>query len=321
MSKISVIIPTHNNQETVLSFAKELIDLFETSISRHTYEIIFVDNNSTDQTKLYLTKLCEITQKVKCLFTVADYGSELAAKSGMAMSTGDCVITMLPDHSHPISAIPKMIELWEDGSKIIIGACSQGSGNPIFNALRNVYCNLLYSITGTKTMKQFNGFCLYDLSFVKTITSKAYKNMSIRSVINTLNLSYMVLPYNPSKSSPSKSFSERFDKLMCSMTTYPKGTIRLVSLFGLSGGLISLLVGIVTLIMKFFMWNSFSVGIPLICLFGGVMMLFASIIAEYISSLCQKTEAATFVKEEDRINFSQPDKNNRSDRNDKQRSK
>lgn len=321
MSKISVIVPTHNNQETVLSFAKELIDTFETSITQHEYEIIFVDNNSSDQTKLYLTKLCEITQKVKCLFTVADYGPELAAKSGMTASTGDCVITILPDHSHPIAAIPKMIELREEGSKIIIGACSKGSGNPIFNFLRSSYCNLLYSVTGTKTMKQFNDFALYDLSFVKTITSKAYKNMSIRSVINVLNLSYMVLPYNPPKVAPSKSFSERLDKSMNSMTTYPKGAIRLVSLLGLYGGVISFLIGIVILIMKFFMWSSFSISVPLICLLGGVLMIFASIIAEYISSLCQKTEAATFVKEDSRINFTQPERTDRAARSDKRRSK
>ena len=95
MSKISVIVPTHNNQDTVLSFAKELIDACETKISGHDYEIIFVDNNSSDQTKSYLARLCKITQKVKCVYTVADYGFELAAKYGMnVLDAGVAVLSM-----------------------------------------------------------------------------------------------------------------------------------------------------------------------------------------------------------------------------------
>lgn len=304
MEKISVIVPTHNNQDTVLSFAKELIDVCETKLTQYDYEIIFVDNNSSDQTKVYLKKLCEVTQKVKCLYTVANYGAELAAKYGMVSTDADCVITILPDRSHPVSAIPKLVELWEGGSKIIIGAKSKSAGNPIFNVIRNMYCNLLYSATGTKTMKQFTGLCLYDKSFVKTITSKAYKNMQIKSVINTLQLSYMVLPYVPAKSAPSKSFSERYDLAMSSMTTYPKGTIRLISMLGFYGGALSLILGIVTLVLKFIMWNGFSICLPLVFLIGGFLMICSAVIAEYVSSLCQKADAATFVKEDERINFS-----------------
>ncbi|MCQ4022626.1 MULTISPECIES: glycosyltransferase [unclassified Ruminococcus] len=308
MSKISIIVPTRNNQDTVLSFAKELIDVCETRISNYEYEIIFVDNNSSDQTKSYLARLCEVTQKVKCAYTVADYGFELAAKYGMTLAEGECVITMKPDRTHPIAAIPKMLELWEEGSKIIVCARSKGGTNPIFNGLRNIYCNILFSSTGTKTMKQFTGFCLYDKSFVKTITSKAYKNMQIRSVINTLGLSYMVLPYTPSKSAPGSSFSQKYDASMSTMTTYPKGTIRLISMLGFYGGTAMIIAGIVTMVIKIVLWNSFTAAIPLILLVGGVLMIFSSVIAEYISSICQKLDAATFVKEEERINVSSNDK-------------
>lgn len=308
MSKISVIVPTHNNQDTVLSFAKELIDACETKISGHDYEIIFVDNNSSDQTKSYLARLCEITQKVKCVYTVADYGFELAAKYGMTISDGDCVITMKPDRSHPVAAIPKLVELWENGSKIIIGAKSKGGTNPIFNGLRNLYCNILFSVTGTKTMKQFTDYCLYDKSFVKTVTSKAYKNIQIRSVINTLGLSYMVLPFVPSKAAPQASFAQKYDCAMASMTTYPKGTIRLASMLGFLCGALSLIVGIVTLIMKFVMWNSFSAVLPVTFLLGGLLLIISAIIAEYISSICQRFDAATFVKEDERINVPNNDR-------------
>ena len=308
MSMISVIVPTHNNQDTILSFAKELIDVFETQISQHDYEVIFVDNNSSDQTKVYLTKLCEVTQKAKCAFTIADYGPELAAKYGMTIAQGDCVITMLPDHSHPVAAIPKFIELWEDGSKIIIGAKSKNSSNPIKNAFKNLFCNVLYAATGTKTMKQFTGFSLYDMSFVKTITSKAYKNLTIRSVINTLDLSYMVLPYSSPTASGVKSFSSRYNEAMISMTTYPKGAIRLVSILGFLGGAASLIVGLVVLIMKFFLWGAFSLSLPLVLLFGGILLIFSAVIAEYISGFCQKADAATFVKESERINFTAAEK-------------
>lgn len=302
MSKISIIVPTRNNQETVLGFAKELIDVCETKITQHDYEIIFVDNNSSDQTKSYLSRLCEVTQKAKCVYTVADYGFELSAKYGMTVADGDCVITMKPDRSHPIAAVPRLVELWEEGSKIIIGAKAKGGTNPIFNGLRNMFCGIIYSATGTKTMKQFTNFCLYDRSFVKTITSKAYKNMQIRSVINTLGLSYMVLPYIPSKAAPVSSFSQKYDSAMASMTTYPKGAIRLASMLGFYGGAASFIAGIVTLIMKLVMWESFTAAIPIVLLLGGVFLIISAIIAEYISSICQKFEAATFVKEDERIN-------------------
>lgn len=308
MSKVSIIVPTHNDQDTVLGFAKELIDICETKISQHEYEIIFVDNNSSDQTKAYLSKLCEITQKVKCVYTVADYGSELAAKYGMTVADGDCMITMLADRSHPVTAVPKLVQLWEEGSKIIIGAKSKGSTNPIFNGLRNLYYNILYSATGTKTMKQFTDLSLYDRSFVKTINSKAYKNLSIRSVINTLGLSYMVLPYVVPSAAPSKSFSKRYDTAMNSMTTYSNGTIRLASMLGFYGGAALLLAGLVTLIMKFVMWNSFTVCVPLVLLIGGALFIIAAVMCEYVSSICQSINAATFVKEDERINFTSPDK-------------
>lgn len=74
MKKISVVIPTYNEEANVVPLTKAIMEQFAENLPEYDYEIIFIDNYSKDKTREYIRKLCDITPKVKAIFNARNFG-------------------------------------------------------------------------------------------------------------------------------------------------------------------------------------------------------------------------------------------------------
>ena len=92
--KISVVIPTYNEEENVGPLSKAIMDILEQQLSEYDYEIIFIDNHSKDTTRVKLRKICEENKRVKAIFNARNFGQMRSPVHGLKQATGDCVIRM-----------------------------------------------------------------------------------------------------------------------------------------------------------------------------------------------------------------------------------
>lgn len=310
MKKISILIPCYNEEENVGPMSEAIVNLFTTQLQAYNYELLFIDNDSKDKTREILREICRKNPKIKAIFNAKNFGQFNSPYHGILQTTGDCTISMVCDFQDPIELIPQYIEEWEKGYKIVIGIKTSSKENPIMYHLRGIYYKLIKKFSDVEQIEHFTGSGLYDKEFVNVLRDLKDPTPFLRGIVAELGYKRKEIPYEQPQrraGKTSNNFMRLYDAAMLSITSYTKIGLRLCTFFGMliAGG--SALVGLVYLIMKLIMWESFTAGMApvLIGMFflGAIQLFFLGFIGEYVLSINQRVMNRPLVIEEERINF------------------
>jgi dolichol-phosphate mannosyltransferase len=118
--KVSVVVAVYQNEGTVAETHRRIQEVFRTSLERHTYELVFVDDGSRDGSLAELLRLHESDPAVKVVTLTRNFGQMAAMLAGFKEATGDAVINISADLQDPIELVPKMVEHWEAGAETVI---------------------------------------------------------------------------------------------------------------------------------------------------------------------------------------------------------
>ena len=113
MKKISVLVPTYNEEENVVPLCKAIIEQFECNLPDYDYELVFIDNDSKDNTRALIRGLCANNTRIKAIFNAKNFGQFNSPYYGMCQTTGDCTILMCADFQDPVEMIPLLVNEWE----------------------------------------------------------------------------------------------------------------------------------------------------------------------------------------------------------------
>ncbi|NCB92715.1 MAG: glycosyltransferase [Clostridia bacterium] len=308
--KISVVIPTYNEEANVKPLAKAIVDIMENELSEYDYEIIFIDNHSKDNTRLFLRQLCGDNEKIKAIFNARNFGQIRSPVYGLKQAMGDCVIRMCADFQDPLDMIVKFVRQWEQGWKIVIGVKKSSKENKLMYWVRTCYYKIIRKITDIDHIEHFTGFGLYDKDFVDVVRDLHDPMPYLRGIIAELGYDYMAIPYEQQKRKAGKSknnFYSLYDIAMIGITSYSKVVLRLATFMGFLVGGASFVAGIVYFILKLIYWDRFSAGIApmLIGVFflGAMQLFFIGLLGEYVLSINTRVLDRPLVVVEERLNF------------------
>lgn len=316
MKRISVRIPCYNEEKNVRQIYLAVKNQLETGCPNYDYEILFIDNKSTDRTRSILREICAADQKVKAIFNAKNFGQFNSPYYGLLQCTGDCVISMVCDFQDPVEMIPRFVAEWEKGYKIVIGKKTKSQENPLVYWLRGCYYKLIKKMSTVEMIEQFTGFGLYDRSFIQILRELKDPTPFIRGIVAELGPERKEIEYEQPKRRAGKTHNNwytLFDAAMLSFTSYTKIGMRLAEFFGFGVAVISFAIGLFYLIAKLLYWDSFSAGYAptMIAVFfmGGVQLAFLGFLGEYIMAMNTRIMNRPLVVEEERINFTptQPD--------------
>lgn len=310
MKKISVLIPCYNEEENVEAICDAVIEVLQKECSQYDYEVVFIDNYSTDKTRGLLRGICERNKKVKAIFNAKNFGQFNSPFYGMLQTTGDCVISMVCDFQDPVELIPQYVREWEKGYKIVIGIKTNSEENKIVYALRSLYYKFIKKFSEVDQIEHFTGSGLYDRSFIEVLRQLDDPKPFLRGIVAELGYERKEIPYVQPKRKAGKTKNNwytLYDAAMLSITSYTKIGLRLCTLFGFLFGLVSGLIGIVYLIYKLIYWESFIVGMAPVAIgmffIGAVQLIFIGMLGEYIISINQRIMKRPLVIESERLNF------------------
>ncbi len=309
MKKISILVPTYNEEENVIPLSQALVEEL-TKLEKYDYEILFIDNDSKDTTREKLRALCAQNQKIKAIFNAKNFGQFNSPYYGMCQATGDCVILMAADFQDPVELIPTLIKEWEDGYKIVSAIKKTSLENPIMRFFRTCYYRLIKKMSQVEQIEHFTGFGLYDRSFVDVMRNLDDPTPFLRGIVAELGFKRKEVEYQQPKRRAGKTHNNwysLYDAAMLSFTSYTKVGMRLATILGFLTSFISFTIGIVYLILKLIMWDTFPIGnAPMLIgmfILGGVQLLFIGLLGEYIMSVNTRVMKRPLVVEECRINF------------------
>lgn len=309
---ISIMIPCFNEVENVELMTKSIINVMAEALPQYDYEIVIIDNASTDGTRDVIEKICENNKKIKAIFNVTNFGQFNSPFYGMCQCSGDCVIPICCDFQDPVELIPVFVEKWEQGHKIVSGIKTSSKESGIMYFLRTCYYKLIKNMSDVQMIEHFTGFGLYDKTFIALLKQLDDPIPFVRGIVAEYGAGFNMIEveYEQQQRRAGKThnnFYSLYDAAMLSITSYTKIGLRLATFLGFACSAISIIIAIVYTILKLANWDSFQAGTaPLtigVFIIGGIQLFFIGFIGEYILNINIRVIHRPVVVEEKRINF------------------
>lgn len=310
MKKISVLIPCFNETDNVIPISEAVVNEFSVHLPEYDYELVFIDNYSTDGTRQKLEQICSRNEKIKAIFNAKNFGQFNSPFYGICQTTGDCTISMCCDFQDPVNLIPRLVHEWEKGYKIVAAIKTQSEENKILRFLRSCYYKIIKKMSSVEQIEHFTGTGLYDKSFIDVLRKLDDPIPFMRGIVAELGFRRKDIPYMQAKRRAGNTHNNwytLYDAAMLSFTSYTKVGLRLATFLGFIFAVLDMVFAIIYLVAKLIWWDRFPMGTAplLIGMFfmGSIQLIFMGLLGEYVMSINTRMMNRPLVIEEKRINF------------------
>ncbi len=308
---VTIVIPTYNEEENIPLIYERIVNLFQNGMANaYQMELLFIDNCSIDRSRDIILSLAQSDVRVKAIFNARNFGYMRSTFYGVTQAEGDCAILINADMQDPPDVIPKFLKEWEKGKKVVVGVKSASRENPLMYFLRQCYYSFIRKTSDIEHIDQFDGFGLYDRSFIEVLKNLDDPMPYLRGIVAELGFQRSQVEYTQEKRNHGKSkanFFKLYDDAMLGITSYSKVLMRLATMTGFAVAVISLIVAIFVFFSKIFNWSTYPGGTASIAVgvffFGAVQLFFIGILGEYILNINIRILHRPVVIEEQRINF------------------
>lgn len=286
--KLSILIPVLNEERNILPLYNKLsAELSKLSLS---YEIVFIDDGSSDNSLSAIKEINSKDPKVLCLSFSRNFGHMAALSAGMDFARGDAVITMDADLQHPVELIPKLISEWEKGAQVVNTVRTGAKGAGVFKRITaGIFYYLINKIAKINLPANAADFRLIDRQVVETFKSMKERSRFLRGMVSWVGYKQAFIPYEADKrfSGTTKySVSRMIAFAIDGIASFSAFPLRLSTYFGLFVAFLSALYIIYAIYIKIFTnqaiqgWTSVLVAVLFM---GGVQLISLGIIGEYLS--------------------------------------
>jgi len=274
------------------------------------YEIILIDNDSTDGTQDILRRIAKKHSQVRVILNARNFGHIRSPYYAILQGKGDAVIYLASDLQEPPELIPELLLKWKEGAEVVAAVKSESAESPLFFLVRRFYYWLLQELADVQTIPNFTGFGLYSRRIIDYCRQLHDPYPYFRGLISEIGLPVSIVKYRQPKRM--RGFSKNnlytlYDMAMLGITNHSKVPLRLATLSGFLLSIFSFLVGMGYLVYKLLFWERFTLGIApaLIGLFFfcSVILFFIGILGEYIGAIHTQILRRPLVVEKERINF------------------
>lgn len=289
MPKLSIIIPCYFNEENIPFTSKELIENEMNFDSDMLFEYVMVDDGSKDQTYAALLKFkAEYPDKVTLVKLAGNVGSYNAILAGMHHATGDCNVILAADLQDPPEMIPKMVEYWKKGIKFVVANREnreEGFAQKLFS---NTYHRLIKKYALKNVPPGGFDLVLFDKQLREDVIKINERNTNQIYLLSWLNYDYVNIPYTRRKREIGKSrwtLQKKIKLFIDSFVSFSFAPIRLISIIGLSLGVIAFAYGVFIIISRMLGdiqvagWSAMMVTFLFVSAF---QMMALGIIGEYV---------------------------------------
>ena len=287
--EISAVIPARNESQGIVGAVQHIAQILDSCVQD--WEIIVVDDGSTDQTYQKICELAQADNRIKGIALSRNFGKEGAMLAGLQHSTGKAVITLDADLQHPPHFIPAMVEKWQAGADIV-HAVKNSRTNDSIGQRASAYCiNQLISRLGGINVNNSSDFKLLDKKIVDVIVHQLpEKQRFFRGLTSWIgfNEDYIYFDVAEREGDESKwsfwSLLELSITALISFTSFPLrlvtflGVLTLILGFGVAGDALLSLFNNQTV-------SGYTTIVICLLLIGSFIMISLGIIGEYIAKI------------------------------------
>jgi dolichol-phosphate mannosyltransferase len=273
--------------ETYRRLTKVMDDINES------YEIIFINDGSRDNTKAMLSELCKTDKRVKMIDFARNFGHQIAITAGMDYAAGDCMVIIDGDLQDPPELIPDMIEIWRSGFDVVYGKRKSRQGETFFKKFTaKIFYRLLGKLTDVDIPVDTGDFRLIDRKVCEALKQLPERSRYVRGLMSWVGFKQTAIEFERSErfAGETKYPLKKMLKLaMDGIMSFSYKPLRIASYLGTFLSLASFLYLIFVLLQKLIFPESAQSGwasiIAVSLFFNGIILLMLGIIGEYIGRI------------------------------------
>ena len=314
LKTISVVTSCLNEEGNIEELYRRVVGVLK-SFPQYRYELLFVDNFSTDGTRSILRLLAAEDTNLKVFFNSRNFGPICSGHNAFLHASGDAVVLMCSDLQDPPELISNMILKWEEGYRVVVAVKSSSNENgPLYYFRKAFYRGLSFLSDTDHIIQNFTGFGLYDRAFMNQLTRFRDPVPYLRGFVSEIGLRRAeILFVQPERKwgKSKHSLLSLYDFAISGIINHSKLPLKLATFVGFFLAGISMLVAAAYFIYKLLYWNTFTLGVaPLIIgvfFFSAVQLIFIGIIGEYVGAILTQVKNRPLAIIEETINCPNPD--------------
>jgi len=292
---LSIVVRALNESENLLVLHQHLIQVLEHL--GESYEIILVDDGSTDSTWECVESLAHNDEAVRGIRFSRNFGRQAALMAGLQFSTGDAVITMDADLQHPPQLIPKLVREWRDGTTIVNTVRIYPEGTGFFKKFTSgMFYRIINRLSNTKIITNAADFRLMDRKAVDVLCGLGERRLFLRGLSQWIGFSQSSVSFEASercagdtKYSPGK----LIQLALSGLTSFSDVPLRVATWLGLGFVLLSGLCVVYLLLPGLF--GGSAVGgwqwvLSAVLFAAGVQFIVLGVIGEYIARIHEEVK-------------------------------
>jgi hypothetical protein len=303
--ELSIVIPCYNEEENVRAICAAVTAEAERHVRSH--EIILIDNDSTDRTRLLMRHLCAEDPRIRAIFNNRNYGQMRSPTYGIYQAEGAAVIGMCADFQDPPEMIGAFVKQWRAGAQIVLAQRRSERTPPLLTAARWLGYGLLNRYGDYPVIPGATGFGLYAREVVDTLATWNEPEPFFRGMLVESGYRMAILPFDrPERAAgeTKNNLAALYSFALSGLAGSAKSLLRLpIPLaFLAAAAVVPLAAGTVAAaITGRSAWPLF--GLTIATAMFAVILLFLGLIGEQIRMLAERSRNVPLVIERERLNF------------------
>ncbi|AUD14772.1 MULTISPECIES: glycosyltransferase family 2 protein [unclassified Planococcus (in: firmicutes)] len=294
MKLISIIVPAFNEEANIASMYKTLVQELEPL--PYLYEIMFINDGSSDGTLDEILKLANQHETVKYISLSRNFGKESAMFAGMKRIKGDAAILMDSDMQHPPTLICEMIQGYEDGFHQVVAKRSRKGDSKLRSAFSSLYYKVVNSVTDVSFEDGEGDFRLLSRKAINSILSLSESNRFSKGIYSWIGLSKKTISYENvlrAEGDSKWSFSSLVNYGIDGIISFNMKPLRICFYTGFLVLFLSLLYIAFTfyqIMVRGVIAPGYFTTITAILLLGGIQLISLGVIGEYVGRIYNETK-------------------------------
>lgn len=288
---ISLVIPVFNEAQNVPLIYKR-VNAVLSSASEHSYEFLFVNDGSTDNSIAVIKLLSGNDSRVRYLDFSRNFGHQIALSAGLDYAMGDVVIIMDSDLQDPPELIIDMLAKYSEGYQVVYTRSIKREGETFLKKITSkLFYRLLKAITSTHIPIDTGDYRLIDRKIVEVLRNMPERHKFLRGQIAWIGFNQTCITFNREKrnsGSTGYTYRKMFRLAMDGITAFSDFPLRLASIMGFLVSVVAFMIMLYALWSKFILnnvvpgWTSLIMSVMFI---GGIQLICLGLLGEYIGRM------------------------------------
>jgi len=285
----SIVLPVFNECENISELYQRLTTVMQ--LLGGSYELLFVDDGSTDGSDILIKDLHDIDPCVKLVKLSRNFGHQMAVSAGMSLARGNIVICMDSDLQDAPEVIPAFVDEWKKGYDVVYAIRESRKEGLVRNSLYMLFYRLLKALSDTDIPLDSGDFSLMDRKVVDLINSLPEKSRFIRGLRAWVGFKQIgVRVHRDARlgGNPKYGIKQLFQLALSGLLSFSVVPLRIASTLGLLVSFTSFVSIILVLYIKLFTDKSlpgFAATASIVLFLGGMQLLTVGILGEYIGRI------------------------------------